>query len=80
MPVSYTHLDVYKRQIQNTKTLRIAAVAGGAPNYQKDLATGAWSGIMIDLANNLATKLGAKLEITETTWGNACLLYTSRCV
>ena len=60
-------------RIQNTKTLRIAAVAGGAPNYQKDLATGAWSGIMIDLANNLATKLGAKLEITETTWGNAVL-------
>ncbi len=28
---------------------------------------------MIDLANNLATKLGAKLVITETTWGNAVL-------
>lgn len=60
-------------RIASSKTLRIAAVAGGAPNYQKDLATGAWSGIMIDLANNLATKLGAKLMITETTWGNAVL-------
>jgi len=60
-------------RIASTKTLRIAAVAGGAPNYQKDLATGAWSGIMIDLANNLANKLGAKLEINETTWGNAVL-------
>ncbi len=60
-------------RIASTKTLRIAAVAGGAPNYQKDLATGQWSGIMIDLANNLATKLGAKLEINETTWGNAVL-------
>lgn len=60
-------------RIASSKTLRIAAVAGGAPNYQKDLATGQWSGIMIDLANNLATKLGAKLEITETTWGNAVL-------
>ena len=28
---------------------------------------------MIDLANNLATQLGAKLEITQTTWGNAVL-------
>jgi polar amino acid transport system substrate-binding protein len=28
---------------------------------------------MIDLANNLAAKLGAKLVITETTWGNAVL-------
>lgn len=60
-------------RISNSKTLRIAAVAGGAPNYQKDLATGEWSGIMIDLAKNLATKLGAKLEISETTWGNAVL-------
>ena len=60
-------------RIVSSKTLRIAAVAGGAPNYQKDLATGAWSGIMIDLANNLAAKLGAKLVISETTWGNAVL-------
>lgn len=60
-------------RIASTKTLRIAAVAGGAPNYNKDLSTGQWSGIMIDLANNLATKLGAKLEINETTWGNAVL-------
>lgn len=60
-------------RIASSKTLRIAAVAGGAPNYQKDLATGEWGGIMIDLANNLAAKLGAKLVITETTWGNAVL-------
>ncbi len=60
-------------RIASTKTLRIAAVAGGAPNYHKDLATGQWSGIMIDLANNLATKLGARLVISETTWGNAVL-------
>lgn len=60
-------------RIARTKTLRMAAVAGGAPNYNKDLATGQWSGIMIDLANNLAAKLGAKLEISETTWGNAVL-------
>lgn len=66
------NLSTWER-IASTKTLRIAAVAGGAPNYNKDLATGQWSGIMIDLANNLAAKLGAKLEISETTWGNAVL-------
>jgi polar amino acid transport system substrate-binding protein len=60
-------------RITSSKTLRIAAVAGGAPNYQKDLATGEWSGIMIDLAKKLAAKLGAKLVISETTWGNAVL-------
>ncbi len=60
-------------RVASSKTLRIAAVAGGAPNYHKDLATGEWSGIMIDLAKNLADKLGAKLVISETTWGNAVL-------
>ncbi|MDD2926305.1 transporter substrate-binding domain-containing protein [Rhodoferax sp.] len=60
-------------RIASSKTLRIAAVAGGAPNYHKDLATGQWSGIMIDLANDLAAKLGVKLEIRETTWGNSVL-------
>lgn len=60
-------------RIASSKTLRIAAVAGGAPNYHKNLATGEWSGIMIDLAKNLAGKLGAKLVISETTWGNAVL-------
>lgn len=73
LPVmAQTEIATWDR-IAGSKTLRIAAVAGGAPNYHKDLATGAWSGIMIDLANNLATKLGAKLMITETTWGNAVL-------
>ncbi|MBK9443915.1 MAG: transporter substrate-binding domain-containing protein [Comamonadaceae bacterium] len=73
LPVmAQTEIATWDR-IASSKTLRIAAVAGGAPNYHKDLATGAWSGIMIDLANNLATKLGAKLVITETTWGNAVL-------
>jgi len=60
-------------RIASSKTLRIAAVAGGAPNYHKDLATGEWSGIMVDLAKNLAGKLGARLVISETTWGNAVL-------
>lgn len=60
-------------RIASTKTLRIGAVAGAPPNYQKDPSTGEWSGIMIDLAKNLAAKLNVRLEISETTWGNSVL-------
>ncbi len=60
-------------RVQRTKTVRIGAVAGAAPYYQKDLASGEWQGFMIDFAKSLAASLDAKLDITETTWGNAVL-------
>ena len=60
-------------RIASTKVLRVGAVAGAPPNYQKNLATGEWSGIMVDLAKDLAAKLNVRLEITETTWGNSVL-------
>ncbi len=60
-------------RIQRTKTVRIGAVAGAAPYYHKDLASGEWQGFMIDFAKSLAASLNAKLDINETTWGNAVL-------
>jgi polar amino acid transport system substrate-binding protein len=60
-------------RINRTKTLRIGAVAGAAPYYQKDLASGEWQGFMIDFAKSLAASLNAKLDIVETTWGNSVL-------
>jgi len=60
-------------RIQRTKTVRIGAVAGAAPYYHKDLASGEWQGFMIDFAKSLAASVNAKLDITETTWGNAVL-------
>jgi polar amino acid transport system substrate-binding protein len=60
-------------RINRTKTLRIGAVAGAAPYYQKDLASGEWQGFMIDFAKSLAGSLNAKLDIVETTWGNSVL-------
>ena len=60
-------------RIQRTKVLRIGAVAGAAPYYQKDIVSGEWQGFMIDFAKSLAASLGVKLDITETTWGNSVL-------
>lgn len=60
-------------RIHRTKTLRIGAVAGAAPYYNKNLITGQWEGFMIDFAKELAGTLGVKLDILETTWGNFVL-------
>jgi polar amino acid transport system substrate-binding protein len=60
-------------RIHRTKVLRIGAVAGAAPYYHKDLASGEWQGFMIDFAKSLAGSLNAKLDINETTWGNSVL-------
>jgi polar amino acid transport system substrate-binding protein len=68
-PATETVLD----RIRRTKKLRTAAVAGGAPYYHKDLATGQWRGFYVDLVKMLAEELEVELELGETTWGNAVL-------
>jgi polar amino acid transport system substrate-binding protein len=60
-------------RIKRAKVLRIGAVRGQAPYYNKDLVSGEWVGFMIDFAKNLAASLEVKLEVLETTWGNAVL-------
>jgi polar amino acid transport system substrate-binding protein len=70
---SATAVESTWARVQRTHTLRIGAVAGAAPYYQKNIATGEWQGFMIDFAKSLAQSLGAKLDITETTWGNSVL-------
>jgi polar amino acid transport system substrate-binding protein len=60
-------------RVERTKVLRIGAVAGAIPYFSKDLASGKWSGFGPDFAESLAGSLGAKVQIVETTWGNAVL-------
>ncbi|MET3515130.1 polar amino acid transport system substrate-binding protein [Pseudacidovorax sp. 1753] len=60
-------------RVQRTKVLRVGAVAGAVPYFNKDLASGKWEGFGPDFAESLAKKFGAKVEYVETTWGNAVL-------
>jgi polar amino acid transport system substrate-binding protein len=60
-------------RINRTKVLRMGAVAGAAPYYHKDLASGEWQGFMIDFGKSLAASLNVKLDINETSWGNSVL-------
>ena len=55
------------------KVLRIAVLPGELPYFNKDLASGTWSGMCIEMANDIAKLLDVKLEYTESTYGNSIL-------
>ena len=54
-------------RIRANKVLRIAVLPGELPYFNKDLASGTWSGFSIEMANDLAKLLDVKLEYTEST-------------
>jgi polar amino acid transport system substrate-binding protein len=60
-------------RIRANKALRIAVLPGELPYFNKDLATGNWSGMCIEMANDVAKLLDVKLEYTESTYGNSIL-------
>ncbi|MEO8714456.1 MAG: ABC transporter substrate-binding protein, partial [Acetobacteraceae bacterium] len=60
-------------RIRRTKTLRIAALPGELPYFQKDITSGAWGGACIEMANSIAKVLGAKLAYIEATYGTSVL-------
>ena len=67
-------------RIQRTKVLRIAALPGELPYFQKDITTGEWSGAAVDMAKDIAKVFDAKLEYLESTYGNSVLdLQTNKC-
>jgi polar amino acid transport system substrate-binding protein len=60
-------------RIRHAGVLRIAALPGEMPFFHKDLATGAWSGVAIDMAKSIAAPFNAKLEYIESTYANSVL-------
>ena len=60
-------------RVRRTKTLRIAVLPGELPYFQKDLASGEWSGACIEMAKSIASAFDAKLEYVESTYGNSVL-------
>ncbi|HEX3953753.1 MAG TPA: transporter substrate-binding domain-containing protein [Stellaceae bacterium] len=60
-------------RIKRTKVLRIAALPGEAPYFNKDIATGAWTGMCIDMTKDIASNFDAQPEYVESTYGNSVL-------
>jgi len=59
--------------VRGAKVLRIAVLPGELPYFNKDLASGTWSGMCIEMANDIAKLLDVKVEYTESTYGNSIL-------
>jgi len=60
-------------RVRAAKVMRIAVLPGELPYFNKDLASGAWSGMCIEMASDIAKLLDVKLEYTESTYGNSIL-------
>jgi polar amino acid transport system substrate-binding protein len=60
-------------RVRRTKVLRIAVLPGELPYFQKDLATGVWSGASISMAQDIAKVFAAELAYVESTYGNSVL-------
>ena len=60
-------------RVKETKTLRIAALPGEAPYFNKDIATGEWTGMCVDMAKDIAKVFDGKVEYLESTYGNSVL-------
>ncbi len=60
-------------RVKGAKLLRIAALPGEAPYFNKDLVSGAWSGMCIAMAKDIAGIFDAKVEYIESTYGNSVL-------
>ena len=65
--------DSTLERIRAAKVMRIAVLPGELPYFNKDLASGTWSGMCIEMANDIAKLLDVKLEYTESTYGNSIL-------
>jgi polar amino acid transport system substrate-binding protein len=60
-------------RIKRAKVLRIAALPGEAPYFNKDVASGAWSGMCIEMAKDIAGVFDGRVEYLESTYGNSVL-------
>ena len=60
-------------RVRRTKVLRIAVLPGELPYFQKDPATGEWSGACISMALDIAKVFNSRLEYLESTYGNSVL-------
>jgi polar amino acid transport system substrate-binding protein len=72
-PASAEAADNTLERIRAAKVMRIAVLPGELPYFNKDLASGTWSGMCIEMANDIAKLLDVKLDYVESTYGNSIL-------
>jgi ABC-type amino acid transport/signal transduction systems, periplasmic component/domain len=53
--------------------LRIPGILNEDPYFNKDPRTGEWRGFAVEMARDIASTLGVKLEVVESSWPNSIL-------
>ena len=83
-PVSYTHLDVYKRQAMHTYEAATAALAGLSATAAGILAQRRRAAALAeagpDASRTVQERLLTEAQAAVVDEIRLCLLYTSRCV
>jgi len=72
-PAATASTESTLERVKRTKVLRVAAIPGAAPYFQKDPASGKWSGAAVDMATDIAAPFSATLEFVESTYPNSVL-------
>lgn len=60
-------------RIRRTKVLRVAGLPGALPYFDKDLATGKYTGACVDMANDIAKTFDAQVNYLDATYGTSVL-------
>ena len=49
-------------RVKQSKLLRVAALPGESPCFNKNIATGEWTGMAVEMAKNICTILDEKVK------------------
>ena len=60
-------------EIRARGTLRMAGILNEDPYFSKDPRTGEWRGFAVEMGRDIATDIGVKLEVVESSWSNSIL-------
>jgi polar amino acid transport system substrate-binding protein len=60
-------------EIRARGTLRMAGILNEDPYFSKDPRTGEWRGFAVEMARDIASDIGVKLEVVESSWANSIL-------
>jgi polar amino acid transport system substrate-binding protein len=60
-------------RVMRTKKLRVSALSGEPPYFDKNLATGKWGGFAVPMALDIAKVFGAEVVYVDSTWNTSVL-------
>ncbi len=60
-------------RVMRTRKLRVSALSGEQPYFDKDLVSGKWGGFCVPMAIDIAKVFAAEVVYVDSTWGTSVL-------